>query len=591
MIRRLLFYFLIFLTIFSVIKLPSANDRAIGQLPVLHEGRIKPIDTLARHYLLQIQGRLKLSDRITPTQWFFSLLTKENAFKNEPTILVEHPKLFDSIDPKYRKQKYRVSEAFLDENFDLIQPFVASAVQLEKEQRSPFQQATFVLTNRYQTQLNLRSQFFPFNEGSQLHFWNYMLNLTQSMQSEKIQDSPNFVNFLKFYNVLQENQSITYLIFGKDWQTLAQAALNPTKTKKELLSNYLLLSDAFNNNNSIQLLEYSSAILAQFKNEYPYQSFIVTLEYYFNIINPFIVALFLYFLIVLLVFSTRFFNLSQGTSFIYTTWLFALVFHSFGLIARMIILMRPPVINLYSSAIFIAFVASLIGFFMYKKTRQLFYAGYISSLSALSLIVAYHLSLSGDTLEVMQAVLNSNFWLATHVVAMTIGYAIIFMAGFFAISYILIGTLTRFLTRDFEARLTKTVYIFLMIALFFNLLGTVLGGIWADQSWGRFWGWDPKENGAILIVLWIAIILHMKWGKLLSSKHLMLMTVFSNIVTVWSWKGTNMLGIGLHSYGFTEKTFYWLMMFFVSQIAIIILGLLPNKYWLSFQNDEKEQAS
>ena len=191
----------------------------------------------------------------------------------------------------------------------------------------------------------------------------------------------------------------------------------------------------------------------------------------------------------------------------------------------------------------------------------------------------------------MQAVLNSNFWLATHVVAMTIGYAIIFMAGFFAISYILIGTLTRFLTRDFEARLTKTVYIFLMIALFFNLLGTVLGGIWADQSWGRFWGWDPKENGAILIVLWIAIILHMKWGKLLSSKHLMLMTVFSNIVTVWSWKGTNMLGIGLHSYGFTEKTFYWLMMFFVSQIAIIILGLLPNKYWLSFQNDEKEQAS
>ena len=110
-----------------------------------------------------------------------------------------------------------------------------------------------------------------------------------------------------------------------------------------------------------------------------------------------------------------------------------------------------------------------------------------------------------------------------------------------------------------------------------------MGGIWADQSWGRFWGWDPKENGAILIVLWTAIILHMRWGTLLSSRLLMVMAVFSNVVTAWSWKGTNMLGIGLHSYGFTESTFYWLMMFFVSQISIIILGLIPVKYWRSYQ--------
>ena len=127
-----------------------------------------------------------------------------------------------------------------------------------------------------------------------------------------------------------------------------------------------------------------------------------------------------------------------------------------------------------------------------------------------------------------------------------------------------------------------------MIALYFNFLGTVLGGIWADQSWGRFWGWDPKENGAIMIVLWIAIILHMKWGRLLTNRWLMILTVFSNVVTAWSWKGTNMLGIGLHSYGFTEKTFYWLMIFFVSQISIMILGMLPLKYWLSFQ-DEKNR--
>ena len=222
-----------------------------------------------------------------------------------------------------------------------------------------------------------------------------------------------------------------------------------------------------------------------------------------------------------------------------------------------------------------------------RRDDTLFFAGYTSALSFLTLIVAYHLSLSGDTLVVMEAVLNSNFWLTTHVIAMTIGYAIILMAGFFAISYIVMGSLTRSLTSDLAKRMTTLVYVFLMIALFFNFLGTVLGGIWADQSWGRFWGWDPKENGAILIVLWIGIILHMRWGRLLTTRWLMVLTVFSNIVTAWSWKGTNMLGIGLHSYGFTESTFYWLLVFIASQLAIMGLGTLPIRYWQSHSSTNK----
>ena len=79
----------------------------------------------------------------------------------------------------------------------------------------------------------------------------------------------------------------------------------------------------------------------------------------------------------------------------------------------------------------------------------------------------------------------------------------------------------------------------------------------------------------------------LKWGKLLSNRWLMILTVFSNIVTVWSWKGTNMLGIGLHSYGFTEKTFYWLMIFFITQIAIMFLAMIPLKFWVSFSNYER----
>ncbi|MEC8678115.1 MAG: cytochrome c biogenesis protein CcsA [Candidatus Margulisiibacteriota bacterium] len=584
MIRWLYILFLVLFS-FKLMHIPSSTDQAIGRLPVLFDGRVMPLDSLARQQLLQIQGRLKLNG-YSPVQWYFSHLTIPNFGNDLDTVLVEHPFLFDTLNPAFKKQKYRLNGDFLTQHIDLILPLIQAADSLEKEQRSPIQQAAFMVASRFSMQQLISTQFFPFFDQSQLAYWNKMLFLSQSFDPNNIESSPSFNEFIALYNSLLDVQSNLFFIFDDTWKTLPEAALSPSQTYKQLLSDYLLLADSFQTNSLNKLQQYSSSILSQFKSFSSYTYFKVNLEFIFNAINPFIVSLFLYFLIVLLVFFSRFFGLKNGHRFIKDTWVVALLFHTFGLVARIIILGRPPVINLYSSAIFIAYVVSIIGYIMYKKRGYLFFAGYPSVLALLSLIVAYHLSLSGNTMDVMQAVLNSNFWLSTHVVSMTIGYAIILMAGFFAISYILMGALTRILTPDFEDRLGKLVYVFLMIALFFNFLGTVLGGIWADQSWGRFWGWDPKENGAIMIVLWIAIILHLKWGRLLTNRWLMILTVFSNVVTAWSWKGTNMLGIGLHSYGFTEKTFYWLMIFFVSQISIMILGMLPLKYWLSFQNEE-----
>ena len=100
------------------------------------------------------------------------------------------------------------------------------------------------------------------------------------------------------------------------------------------------------------------------------------------------------------------------------------------------------------------------------------------------------------------------------------------------------------------------VYGIICFALFFSFVGTVLGGIWADQSWGRFWGWDPKENGALLIVLWNAIILHARWGGYARERGIMTMAIFGNVITSLSWFGVNMLGVGLHSYGFMDKAFW-----------------------------------
>jgi len=109
-----------------------------------------------------------------------------------------------------------------------------------------------------------------------------------------------------------------------------------------------------------------------------------------------------------------------------------------------------------------------------------------------------------------------------------------------------------------------------------SFVGTVLGGIWADQSWGRFWGWDPKENGAALVVLINAIILHARWGGMIRAKGIAVLAVAGNIVTAWSWFGTNMLGVGLHAYGFMDSASMWLAIFVAAQVMLMLTGLIPR---------------
>jgi ABC-type transport system involved in cytochrome c biogenesis permease subunit len=171
------------------------------------------------------------------------------------------------------------------------------------------------------------------------------------------------------------------------------------------------------------------------------------------------------------------------------------------------------------------------------------------------------------------------------------------VAGFLAIVYIFLGVFTPRLSQAMSAGsakeaaventgkvLGRMVYGIVCFATLFSFVGTILGGIWADQSWGRFWGWDPKENGALLIVLWCAITLHARWGGLIKERGLMAMAVFGNIVTSLSWFGVNMLGVGLHSYGFMDKAFPWLMAFIGSQVVIIGMALMPKSKWASFRN-------
>jgi ABC-type transport system involved in cytochrome c biogenesis permease subunit len=259
-----------------------------------------------------------------------------------------------------------------------------------------------------------------------------------------------------------------------------------------------------------------------------------------------------------------------------------LVILTAGIIWRMTHEGRPPVTNLYSSALFIGWAAAALGLIL-ERIRPLSIGVSVSSLIAFAtLLVAHFLALDGDTMIMLRAVLDTNFWLATHVVTVTLGYAATYVSGVIGLIYVIRAVFTPHVTKELQKQFAGMAFAIVCFAALFSFIGTVLGGIWADQSWGRFWGWDPKENGALIIVLWNALILHARLGGLVRERGLLNLCIFGNICTSWSWFGTNMLGIGLHSYGFMDAAFYALMGFMGANAILIIIGCLPQYTWRSF---------
>jgi ABC-type transport system involved in cytochrome c biogenesis permease subunit len=173
-----------------------------------------------------------------------------------------------------------------------------------------------------------------------------------------------------------------------------------------------------------------------------------------------------------------------------------------------------------------------------------------------------------DNMDPLRAVLDSNYWLATHVVSITIGYCGGLIACFLSLVYVhlaLAGVIKD--QKSFHRFMTRTVYGITCFTLLFSLVGTILGGIWANDSWGRFWGWDPKENGALLIVLWCLIILHSRLAGWMTGWGLHIMSILGGSVVVFSWWGVNMLEVGLHSYGFIEGASTVYYFYFVTLVA------------------------
>ena len=178
-------------------------------------------------------------------------------------------------------------------------------------------------------------------------------------------------------------------------------------------------------------------------------------EFFFNQAQPFLQAMVLYVIVLIFaLFSWLKWPKTLGKTAVILL-VFAFLLHTIGLLFRMYLQGRPPVTNLYSSALFVGWGSVLLCLFL-----ELFYKNGIGSVCAsaigfVTLLIAHNLQLDGDSLEMLRAVLDTNVWLATHVVMVTLGYSSVALAGFLGIIYIFRGLFTTSFERN-DSEVTKS---------------------------------------------------------------------------------------------------------------------------------------
>ena len=574
---------------------------AVSRLPAVVNGRVKPLDTVARTSLLLLQGRQRVvaadGRTIPPIAWLLDVFYRPGRADAYRVFEIVHPEVLSLVNlaPAEGAGGKRFSLRQLHPRLAELERQARLVDDVESAVRTPFQRAVVQLRDAVVLYQHLQASGAA--PGSET-FLTELAQLEQNLAAAsaagqghgRAPEAKTWLELSRAFTVMEQygylrllppanpaTDAIAWRTVGAAWQaTIASGTIDPAARA------HAALGRAWRDQRPADFNPAAHALETQFTTGLPALARKVRFEARFNAAQPFSTSLALYVaaFLVALISWLRWPAALAPAALSLVAVAFALT--TAGILARMWIEARPPVTNLYSSALFVGWGAvglCLVLEFIYRNAVGSVAAGLIGFAA---LLIAHHLSLGGDTMEMMRAVLDSNFWLATHVVTITAGYSATFLAGFLGIIYILRGVCTRSLDRATADALTRMIYGIVCFATLFNLVGTVLGGIWADQSWGRFWGWDPKENGALLIVLWNAIMLHARSGGVVRQRGFAALAVFGNVVTAWSWFGVNMLGIGLHSYGFMGAAFWWLIAFGASQAAIILIAAVPDARWRSF---------
>lgn len=589
-----------------------------GKLPVLLDGRIQPIDSTARNAMQVIRhkstGRYARNggevETIPAIEWLLELAAKPVVARTRPVFRIDNEETKDNLRLAKDEKHFSVNDITAGNNFERLARESGRIRSKESSLRTPYEKSLKAVADSLLIYQRLAKSFRPQNSvdfDSELTQFETIFPIGMAaVRAHETDAEHNEDEHHQFSGLIETliDPSIrdgdrSGVMFwprvippGKgskaSWQSLGANLFHSITNSAAASSDWKIEFDTATKSYAGMVSAYAkddaagfNSALAGYHDDLKKNGQSTALsktgkEFAFNNFDPFYKCEILYVLAFLLACGGWLTLAKWPNQTAYYLIALAAVIHTSGLIFRMWLEGRPPVTNLYSAAVFVGWGAVILGLILERIYRDGIGNVVASSVGFVTLLVAGGLSLSGDTMEMLQAVLDTNFWLATHVVIITIGYAATFVAGFLAIVYVVRDFVANKVPFDKTNRssLTKMIYGIVCFATLFSFVGTVLGGIWADQSWGRFWGWDPKENGALMIVIWNAAILHARWGGIIRERGLVAMAIFGNAVTAWSFFGTNMLGIGLHSYGFMDKAFAWLMVFVCIQIVVMTGGLM-----------------
>jgi ABC-type transport system involved in cytochrome c biogenesis permease subunit len=568
---------------------------ALQEVAVLHEGRIKPMETFARHMLLQFSGRTTYQ-KSTALQVMARILFTPELVGDYSLFLINNPEVVQALGVAEEKRR-RYSFHQLEKALPKLQEMAEKADAVEDEKRDLVQKEVLRVYGNMVQFVNLARTF-------SFALPNPIYTVTLAETKRQIELPPSQTVF-SFWDLMSRAQSIAKVLEGigdrKEDQRTAEekeiiglsqsmfmnsqsmhpspfkvlpvpgtgsgwvspsevvAAPDALQSFHREMADWAAAAQAYRQGNRADFEKGMKDFTAAIENR-AYEQLSAThfpLEILYQKTEPFYYALVLYWIALLACFLFFLFRRQWVYKTSLITFLAGYAVHIAGIVSRIIIMKRPPVTSLYETFPFVAAVAILAALFIERINAKRASAGIgllcSSMLGVILLSIANRYAADGDTMRMLVAVLNSNFWLSTHVVCVTIGYSACLLAG--AIGHI---WLVRALIPGDESKaerlkeIAKMVYGTVCFGLLFSFIGTVLGGIWADQSWGRFWGWDPKENGALLIVIWCIILLHAKHWGYIRNQGLALGSVFGAITVSLAWFGVNLLNVGLHSYGFTS---------------------------------------
>lgn len=571
----------------------ALDASGLGKLPVLHEGRIKPLQTIARLYAPLLKG-----DQPDALAGMAAMLFEPAKALKAPRIAVysaplramldlperpAHRYSYHEITPRLKAHKAllerlasREASRFtaqeralwnLYEQIDMITQLTGSfslfipvlpspSPSIRDRYGIPPDASHYVALQPFHAQIAAdAAQILKEQEEADISPGQHAL-VSLSMQLDVLASMGQENHWLRIIPSTHDDASVA-------WRSAWQSALDMQREENQTtyLSAWEQLARAYRAEDATRWQTALAELNQQMQRHPAVQPPLLLLERWYQQWPWMDITISLYGLALLTGASAALWP-SRKRERMGSAMLFAaLLLHGLMLVARIVVLQRPPVTTLYESILFVAFLSAGAAGGLYWRGR--YQAGLVmaSILGGGLLAVSGLYAGQGDPLAPPIAVLNTNFWLATHVICITAGYA----------ATLLCGAAAHVILYYPQPRLTRLLVPLTVVALLLTAFGTILGGIWADQSWGRFWGWDPKENGALLIVLWLVWLLHSRMTQHIGQDGFMALLAASTIIVALSWFGVNLLNTGLHSYGFTDAAALGLLGFCITEIMVIAL--------------------